>query len=75
MEICHGSEASLPDDAAAAAAEDTASRFPATPADHRARQGGAFLYQPADARAAHRDNGSVAAQFAFLGLHVVRSVK
>src|SRR5262249_18871930 len=42
------------------------------------RRGGAFLYQPADARSAHRDLSNSAGanlNFPFLGFRVARTVK
>jgi formylglycine-generating enzyme required for sulfatase activity len=42
--------------------------------DWRVRRGGAFLYQPLDARSAHCDGGSPTSGFPFLGFRVTRTM-
>jgi serine/threonine protein kinase/formylglycine-generating enzyme required for sulfatase activity len=73
MEWCHDRDRVYPF-VPARTWEDAVEAEEVIKTDKRVRRGGAFLYQPSDARSAHRDPATPDSRYVFLGFRLARTV-
>jgi formylglycine-generating enzyme required for sulfatase activity len=75
MEWCHDRDADYPTPSLDFRYDDNQHAVVVTNDDSRVTRGGAFLYQPLDARSAQRYSHSVTSRRPYLGFRIARTIR